>query len=321
METMATSASADSALHALFAHLIDDAGLFPPAALGMEAAVERYLAARDGNAGWIYGRFVVSASRLDDMITVLRKANPATPIPLSVIVDSDPNPRNWFGSAQRMLADISLARSTVSQVAIGALEAALPPLTTKRESYDAAIGQFAALAGQANLRDLPIYLEIPRDARFRELLAHAFAALRRTHQRAKLRCGGLAAESFPSVEDVAAFVACATDEHVAFKGTAGLHHPIRHRDGASGFVMHGFVNLLAAAALAPRVDAATLAQIVAEVDSDAFSFDAAGMAWREVFATAEELVAARERFVSYGSCSLREPLDDLLALGILARSR
>lgn len=316
---MPTSSPTSSGVRTLLAQLIDDAGLFPPAALAMGPAVERYLANRAGGYSWLMGRFIVPASRLDELVTLLRRANPREPVRLSVIIDSDPSPRAWFGSAASMLAAVSLVRSTVPYVAIEVLEAALPPLATKRDSYDAAIGQFAALAGQAGLRDLPIYLEIPRDGRYRELLEFAAGALGRTRLGAKLRCGGLRADAFPSVEDVAAFVGVVTQAGVPFKATAGLHHPIRHLELGSGFWMHGFLNVLAASTFAPRVDAEALASIIAEEDSSAFTIDSDGLAWRDVRASAHELVSMRERFVSYGSCSLSEPIDDLITLGVLSQ--
>ena len=52
------------ALRSLLTGLIDYAGLFPPAGLGMEAAVRNYDSyVRDEHA-WMLGRFIVPAARL-----------------------------------------------------------------------------------------------------------------------------------------------------------------------------------------------------------------------------------------------------------------
>ncbi|MBV8372174.1 MAG: hypothetical protein JOY69_02850 [Candidatus Eremiobacteraeota bacterium] len=103
-----------------------------------------------------------------------------------------------------------------------------------------------------------------------------------------------------------------------FKATAGLHHPVRHLDATTGFWMHGFLNLLAAATFAPNADAATLRHIVAEEDPHAFAIDDVSLRWRDLHAAASDLVRTRAgAFIGYGSCSFREPLDDLTALRML----
>jgi len=56
-----------SALRELMTGLIDYAGLFPPAALEMDAAVRNYEAYLRGPDAWALGRFVVPAARLEDL--------------------------------------------------------------------------------------------------------------------------------------------------------------------------------------------------------------------------------------------------------------
>ena len=81
-------------------------------------------------------------------------------------------------------------------------------------------------------------------------------ALARIRARAKLRMGGVVAEAFPSQEGGRVHSAALWPERqLPFKATAGLHHPIRSRHpftyaavSASG-TMHGFLNVLFAAAL------------------------------------------------------------------------
>jgi hypothetical protein len=52
-------------LEALFAHVLDYAGLFPPSSLPVDDAVENYREYKRGAFGWILGRFVVDERRLD----------------------------------------------------------------------------------------------------------------------------------------------------------------------------------------------------------------------------------------------------------------
>ncbi len=138
---------------------------------------------------------------------------------------------------------------------------------------------------------------------------------------AKVRCGGPRPGSTPSVEDLAAFVVAAQEHGVPWKATAGLHHPVRGEHGVEGgVVQHGFLNLFVAAVAlhAGVLDAARVAEVLAEHDPRAFVVDPLHLAWRDVRVEAEAVAAAREHVVSYGSCSFDEPVNDLRALGIIA---
>jgi hypothetical protein len=122
---------------------------------------------------------------------------------------------------------------------------------------------------------------------------------------AKVRCGGA---SIPSVGRLAAFVRRCRELGVLFKATAGLHHPVR------GEREHGFLNLLAAAAFPGDEEGA-----LAERNAGEFRLGAGGFSWRDRVAGATELERVRrELFSAVGSCSIREPVDDLRALGMLA---
>ncbi|HTU81659.1 MAG TPA: hypothetical protein VMF61_05995 [Candidatus Acidoferrales bacterium] len=309
--------STRTAIRAAFRALIDYAGLFPPARLPMHEAAAEYAAARNGAAAWILGRFIVPASRARELLGAVDALGVATPIPASVIVDADLDPRRWFASAQAVLHDVAELRRD-RRMRVEALEIPVPPLATKRETFDAPIGQLGALLDRAGLSDLPAYAELPRGDGWLELLEPAMAAAARARVGAKIRCGGVTAAAFPTPAEIAAFVAAANASSVAFKATAGLHHPVRHLDAASGFVMHGFLNVLAAAALAPELDAAALEGVVAEEDPGAFAFDEGGFAWRDRRVGVERLSAARAgAFVAYGSCSFAEPVEDLTSMRLL----
>ena len=306
--------SVRAALHAM----IDYAGLFPPAELSMDEAVSEYMALRRGSAAWMVDRFIVPVSRVSEL---LEACTDELPFALSVIVDVDLDHRRWFDSLQSKLQEVAALRTGERRAGVDALEVPLPALATMRETFDAALGQLGASLERAGLRGVPVYAEMARGPRWRDLLPDTMAAVSRARLSAKLRCGGATAAAFPTVPEVAAFVHAASEAGVAFKATAGLHHPIRRRDAASGVVMHGFVNVLAAAALAQRVDLATLEEVIAEEDASAFAFEDGALAWRDHRADLAELERTRaRRFVSYGSCSVEEPVGDLVELGLLPAS-
>ena len=294
---MSTSTALRPSVRAALTALIDYAGLFPPAQLPLQQASDEYRKERTGPYAWMLGRFIVP----DRMLRVLP---PDLTGPFSVIVQHDLD-------ALRVVAD----RRTQG-VRVEALEMALPAGGALDDVIGVVLADIAVAEG---LDDLPTYLELPRGPWWSELFLRAtMKALRASGFGAKLRCGGLTADAFPSVADVASFIAAARSESVPFKATAGLHHPVRHLDRATGFMQHGFLNLLAAAALARRLTHETLEQVVAEEDPGAFSFDDDAFAWRgERVDVAELERARREAFVAYGSCSFSEPVDDLVALGML----
>jgi hypothetical protein len=301
-----------------FDRLIDYAGLFPPAQLPMDEAVAEYAAARRGAAAWILGRFIVPAARLSEAAGRWAELREPEPLQVSVIAGASPEPRSWFASLQNALAEVVDLKASAPWAQIGAIEIPLPSPASARETFDAPIGQLRALLDRSGLGDLAGYVELPRGARWLESLGGAMAALARMRLSAKLRCGGVEAGAFPPVGDVASFVAAAAAEGVAFKATAGLHHPVRHSDPATGFVMHGFLNILAAATFAPRVDKDVLVRIVAEEDPAAFGFDETSLRWRDHRAARDDVAHMRDCvFAGYGSCSFSEPVDDLTALRIL----
>ena len=315
---MSTSLALRRSAHAAFKSLIDYAGLFPPAVLDMSRAATEYANAREGPHAWMLGRFIVPAARLEELGDGARR------FPLSVIVNAAVDARAdtaaWFAAVSQILA--SLARARDGGARIEALEVALPAPRWQRETFDAALGQLAVLLERAGLNDVSAYAEFPRKALTGDAwttgLPGAMSAAKRARLGVKLRCGGLDVSDFPSVDEVAAFVSAAVAENLRWKATAGLHHPVRHLDAATGARMHGFLNLLAASAFASRLSAASLSHVVAEEDPAAFVFADTTFSWRNETADIDELRAMRRSsFVGYGSCSFDEPVADLTALGIL----
>jgi len=143
--------------------------------------------------------------------------------------------------------------------------------------------------------------------------------------RAKIRTGGITPEAFPSATFIAEFILACVRYKVAFKATAGLHHPLRcyrpltySAGGPSGW-MFGFLNVFLAAALARRsVDPETLVGLLHEESPSAFHFTDDRITWAGHILTTREIAdTRRELAISFGSCSFEEPVADLKALGIL----
>jgi hypothetical protein len=258
----------------LLAGLIDHAPLFPPAGMGLRDALAEDRRARAGAEAWMLGRFVCPATELRELVEVAGGAH-ALPA-LSIVVDCDV--KEGLGEAAASGARVELVE----------LRARRPDHL--REAVDRALGGHVA-----------IYVEGADPGSLGQGLG------------AKVRCGGATADAFPPPEAVAAFVAACVRAAVPFKATAGLHHPIRHVEAETGFPMHGFLNILAAACAAHAEERGEgeLTALLAEEDPDAV------LAALGRFDVAAVKATRASLFHAYGSCSFAEPVEDLKALGLL----
>jgi hypothetical protein len=307
---METSVALLPSVQSAFSRLVDYAGLFPPAQLALSQATAQYREARRGPHAWMLGRFIIP-------VTTLASSPPAGDGPFSVILGGGSDSREWFDSIRSRIDSVADLRG--KGVAIEAIEISLPAVFTEDRGPDEPLQRLHAFLESAGVSDLPVYLEFARRGPWKAVVGRAMSAAQQAGCGAKLRCGGLTAEAFPSVIEVVEFLVAAAAARVPFKATAGLHHPIRHVDAASGFTMHGFLNILAAAALAPRCGSPMLQRVVAEDDPSAFHFHDAALCWRDERIELSELESSRRTaFVAYGSCSFSEPVEDLEALGVFA---
>ncbi len=297
------TAAAAPALRALLERLVDYAGLFPPASLTMGAAAAEYAAQRESRYAWMLGRFVVPVGRLDELARELAPpvGTRKDPWPLSVLVSADP-----AGDAS-VIREFNRAQQ--GRLRVEAMELRV----ATADAVEFALSQLD--------RSLECYVELPLD----EDPAPLLESVKRHGARAKARTGGVTPDAFPSAEALARFIAECAHLDVPFKATAGLHHPLRgeqrltYEREAGTATMFGFLNVFVAAALArSRADQPTLARVLQEREAEAFVFDDGALRWRDFRIDATQLAATRRDFaVSFGSCSFREPVEDLHQIGLL----
>jgi len=248
----------------LFAHLIDYAGTFPPAALPMPEAAARYARYREGEHAWMLGKLVVSAADADPLCHPERSEGPAS----------------------------HLKRTDLSILGIDELKATTPDEIR-------------------SIKNKTAYVEVTDLALIETIAQYGL--------RAKIRTGGVTPDAFPTAERVAAFIRECAAHGVAFKATAGLHHPLRsvrpltYEPDAPRGTMHGFVNVFLAAALIEHAE-----EILMETDPRAFAFDDDSASWRGHSVATDDLGRIRKEFAhSFGSCSFEEPVADLQELAWL----
>jgi hypothetical protein len=268
-------------------------------------------------------RFICPASRLPELEQSLPNQDDLGPWRLSVILDGAGDP-----FLERAVSDLSAARR-FSKTGSGSVRLEVIEVPLPQEIDAPLLRKFVEAIEDAGLPDLVTFLEVPRTAALPatlEIIADLRNEAGARASRApgvKLRCGGASQDLFPSPARVASFIHWCKRVGVPLKATAGLHHPFRHADRRTGFVHHGFVNLVGAAILvsAHELDADALEEIVSDQDPASFSLTPGRFSWKDLSASASEIDAARARlFISYGSCSFAEPVEDLTALGILPLS-
>jgi hypothetical protein len=294
-----------NAARALLAGLVDYAGLFPPAALPMEQAAAEYAKWRRSPEAWMLGRFVLPAGRLAELARAadshLPEAGSGDPWRLSALLGPDVHGDSALVSAFNAK---SAGRAVVDDVELKAGSAA---------EAEAALGALPP--------GLEAFVEVPLDGDLDAILA----VLRARRARAKARTGGVVPEAIPAPGDVARFIGACARAGVPWKATAGLHHPVRaeHALTYSGdsprAVMHGFLNVFAAGALARAgASASDLEAVLREGDPSALRLAADALAWRHLRASTDEVREARRSFAtSFGSCSFSEPVAGLRELGVL----
>ncbi|MCB8953549.1 MAG: hypothetical protein H6650_16200 [Ardenticatenales bacterium] len=304
--------SVNLSLYAFMAGLIDYAGIFPPANLPLNAALANYATYVRHPDRWMLARFILPAARLRQL----------TPDQIAPFDADHPLALSLLGSG----GDDFLAGVRADLDALAALRRQYGARVTG-DAYEVRLPAAADLSGLLTAVGAPLqeaglrpFYEIPFDATWESRLRPTAwrIATHNNHFRAqagfKLRCGGVTADAFPAVTQVAAAIVACRDAGIPLKATAGLHHPFRHFSADVNTHMHGFVNLFGAAILAHvyHLRADEIAPILADENPANFTFTDAHFAWGDLSASVLEIDALRAAtLISYGSCSFDEPRQDL----------
>lgn len=312
-------------LRTLLTGLVDYAGLFPPARLGMQEAVETYNRCLIGPHEWMLGRFICPVSRLGEFSAAAAPFMPGTfatsgyapkgdsrqPWRVSVLID---------GPLESSIAAIDEFNAKHSEADAG--EARIETIEM-RASEVSLIDQALDVLPE----DMLTFFEFPVSCAAGDADCRGFvAALAGTGAAAKIRTGGIVGDAFPTGEEVVSFLYACAAAGVPFKATAGLHHPIRgsHRltyeKDSPSHPMHGFLNVFVAAALVSmgRLDRSKALDLLGDEEPANFKFGEDALTWHGWGLDAAQVARARESFaLSFGSCSFDEPVEDLGKLGLM----
>ena len=288
-----------TALRALLAGLVDYAGLFPPAALNMEEAVRHYAEYAASDQSWIRGRFVVPAAHLDAFRDAHSTLRDQSEWHLSALVggeiESDMDRVRSFNEAMAGRARIDTVEG--------------------KAATDDAVARIAD-----NATGFRAFVEIALSD-----FASLLDAIRDRGVNAKVRTGGTSREMFPEPEALLAFIEHACRANVPFKATAGLHHAMRgdyrftYDENSPKGPMFGFLNVFLTAAFvhAGMTDGAALALLL-ERDRKKILVSSNAIRWGHRSVTTDDIRAMRDCVaISFGSCSFREPVDELRAAALI----
>jgi hypothetical protein len=270
--------------------LVDDAAIFPPGDSPLDDAVTAYSARREEWYAELVGSFVVKDVDVPHV---------GAPLPLSIVVT---------GGAGAIAGAARLAAKAGHPVA--GVEIALRDLDDLAGNARRVVAAVDAARSEGLLEEeTPTYVELPHVGPTASWMAAA-DEVTAAELRLKFRTGGLEADLFPHAHALARWIDAALDREAPFKCTAGLHNAVRHT-GDDGFEHQGFLNVLLATRLA--FDGATTDDVVAVLEQR----DAGPLLALYGDLGEETVTRTRRWFTSFGSCSVSEPLGDLLALGLM----
>lgn len=301
-----------NALRAFLSHLIDYAGMFPPASLSLDDAIRNYAAYLKSDDAWMLGRFVCFASQLAQLDAYAELFDEHAPLKISALGVKNPTRENFAREFETTRAQIETFNARWSaRGCVDAVEMVLPEAS-------------APFANIAFPKNLACFIEIPFNAEWSTNLPRVLDVFAAQNIGFKFRTGGIVASAFPSTEQIAQAILACRERDVPMKCTAGLHHPIRKFDASVQTTMHGFVNVFGAGivanlqARARGLQENVVREILGDDDARNFCFEENSFAWRDVRATNDEIARARrELMISFGSCSFDEPREDLMTLGWL----
>jgi len=298
--------SVKQALSQLLDGMIDYAGLFPPAQHSLEVAVDEFSSIPEDRA-WMVDLFVCASNKLTELDTLLRKGSSKGTLPGSIIGNPLDQPDKALSSIERDMQRME-ACTHVEPVAYEIRIAMTQP-----DAINRAVRSIQK-SGVADLVE-DVYIEFGWGSHLDESL-HNLAAVNPDFG-AKARTGGITADLFPSVEELALFIHTVVSIEIPFKFTAGLHEPLRYHDKELDVWRHGFLNTCLAGAFAMSEDLSVseIEEILMITEGSAIKVSDDNIQVAGHTLTMDHIALYQDWFGGFGSCSVQEPVDGLKTLG------
>lgn len=277
-------------IDAAFAGFFDDAAVFPPGSATLPDAVRAHLARRSTPLAALVGPLLLPVDRVPAAARLAR----TTSAELGRDLASEPLRVGLIVAPGALDEACRLADNPPEGIVVSGLE-----VKTDERWRD----QLRAAVDLAAASPRTVHVELSGAA----VQEGGVASLAGTPARLKFRTGGLDATLFPTAEQLAEVIAAAAAAGVPYKLTAGLHQAIRHIGPETGFPHHGFLNIALATDAAQRgIPLTDVVRMLSLENRDEIRriYLEAGAGWRTTFE-------------SFGTCSILEPVESLVALGLL----
>lgn len=275
----------------LFAGLIDDAAVFPPGLAPLDVAVREHLDRRTSPYAACIGPLLVPAAAAAELKT-LAAGDPRTseePLRVGLIVRPG-SPVDPLREAVELLRDDPLVEVT-------ALELGWAPGWQSVLDLGLSVAVEVGVGGaqQEALDDIAAAVDDGADVI------------------AKFRTGETPTWAWPDEAALAGFLDAVVLHGLPFKLTGGLHHAVRGTYEEEP--MHGVLNVLLATHEALNgSEAPELAEVLTQDNAEV-------LVERVTRLTPEEVEQTRASFTAYGCCVVLEPIEELVALGLLSPTK
>jgi hypothetical protein len=323
-----------SSLRAFMKGIIDYAGLFPPADLPFEIAIQNFADYRRSEDSWMLSRFIIPAIQLQNLIPYEALLNEGDPFEFSVLGMGTETVSEFQDHLQKVEEAVEQFHvQHPGRVTTEILEIKLPREAVFANDPDLLLQIYEDAAKMFDGSDLTpnqIFLEAFFEENWEKDVGLVLEAINKHNEKFdgeniqnigyKLRCGGTKAHMFPSVEEVAFALNKAQEYGIAVKCTAGLHHPVRHYADSVKTKMHGFFNVFGGAMLNKAHDLSDeeFLEILNEEDPEHFVFGDDEFSWTDLKVSTDTISDLRKSaIISFGSCSFDEPREDLQKLKLL----
>ncbi len=301
-----------SAVKKLLAHIVDYAGLFPPASLELSETVRNYRDYLATDSSWMLSRLIIPAARLTDLAAIWGEAGDSKatfPWRISALVPPIDAPNGAFSSAFEAIDRFNQRHRFAVVDSVEGKVAGPEQVAPTIQEIPANLNTFLEVSYQDPDASLATIADNGRPGLF-----------------AKIRTGSVLADQIPSSERIAHFLQSCVTHQLGLKFTAGLHHPVRaiypltYEPDSDRSEMHGFINVFLASTLAfaKAGSFGDIQDLLDETTTANFSISNDLITWRGYQFGVSDLEKTRKHFaISFGSCSFEEPFTELIELGWL----